>query len=514
MLENLFFIKTENNNCYMFNRSKKLLNPIHPLVYLFAKAEEQKPELVDAFLSGDFDGIKQFGLPEKWFKLFKSEDTMSIYNDYKLMLKNHHYEDVNPDRLGFKLTAETVKHKIANLSQLTFEITDACNLKCKYCAYGELYSDKDERHNSYLSFEQAKMLIDYIVDYWGSPANISFLKHVFISFYGGEPLLNMDFIKETVNYINVIKGKNPNLTFTFAITTNGILLNKYIDYLAEHQFNTLVSLDGNQENNSYRIHHDNSECFTKVYHNLQLVKEKYPIYFYKHVNFNAVLHNRNSVDSIYTFFKNEFDKNANISALNDSGIRKEKEHEFWNMYQNVTASLQNCENHTEIERKNFIKMPDVQRASTFMHKNFHWFWDNYAQVLYDHRMIKRTPTGTCLPFGKKMFVTVNGKILACESIGQQYELGRLSDQNVELDFTKIADLYNGYYAVICKLCDRCYTLEDCIQCIFYLKPENPDMTCRGFVNKQFFEQYLVAQITYFENKPEMFSKIARRVIFG
>jgi len=279
MLQNLFFIKTDNHNCYLFNRTKKLLNPVHPLVYLFAKAAEHQPDLIEAYLAGDFSSIKNAKLPENWFKLFKTEDPATHYKNYQRMLTTHHYEEVNPDRLGYQLTADTVRQQIANLSQLTFEITDACNLKCKYCAYGELYSDKDERHNSFLPFEQAKLLIDYIADYWSSPANISFLKNVYISFYGGEPLLNMDFIYKTVAYIKTIQAKSPNLSFTFAMTTNAILLDKYIDFFVENKFNTLVSLDGNRENNSYRIHHDDTECFTKIYLNLKMIQEKHPAYF-------------------------------------------------------------------------------------------------------------------------------------------------------------------------------------------------------------------------------------------
>ena len=38
------------------------------------------------------------------------------------------------------ITADMVKEELANLKQLVFEVTDACNLRCKYCGYGELYS--------------------------------------------------------------------------------------------------------------------------------------------------------------------------------------------------------------------------------------------------------------------------------------------------------------------------------------------------------------------------------------
>lgn len=48
------------------------------------------------------------------------------------------------------LTINNVKYLLANLKQLTFEVTDSCNLRCKYCGYGELYDDYDKRENKML----------------------------------------------------------------------------------------------------------------------------------------------------------------------------------------------------------------------------------------------------------------------------------------------------------------------------------------------------------------------------
>ncbi|MFQ7087655.1 MAG: hypothetical protein ACLRTD_24790 [Bacteroides sp.] len=68
-----------------------------------------------------------------------------------------------------------------------------------------------------------------------------------------------------------------------------------------------------------------------------------------------------------------------------------------------------------------------------------------------------------------MFVTVTGKILPCERIGQQFALGKVTaDSGVELDLEAIADKYNTYYAKMENQCSKCYKAESCIQCIFNL----------------------------------------------
>ena len=120
------------------------------------------------------------------------------------------------------ITSEDVKRSLSNRPQLTFEITDACNLRCEYCGYGKSYSDYDERKSTRLSPQRAKVLLDYLRSLWGSELNISHNQNVYISFYGGEPLVNVPFIKEIVSYLE--EPDFPSRSFTFNMTTNGILL--------------------------------------------------------------------------------------------------------------------------------------------------------------------------------------------------------------------------------------------------------------------------------------------------
>lgn len=105
------------------------------------------------------------------------------------------------------IDGDLVKVQLANTPQITFEVTDACNLKCKYCGYGELYSDYDARNNQNLSDSKAFLFLDYIMKLFKSEECHSYNRTIFISFYGGEPLLNMRFIQEVVDYIEKIKDK-------------------------------------------------------------------------------------------------------------------------------------------------------------------------------------------------------------------------------------------------------------------------------------------------------------------
>ena len=70
------------------------------------------------------------------------------------------------------LTTQDVFRGIANTPQITFEITDACNLRCEYCGYGKFYSDYDERKAKNLSVSKAKNLLHFFNTLWQSDVNV------------------------------------------------------------------------------------------------------------------------------------------------------------------------------------------------------------------------------------------------------------------------------------------------------------------------------------------------------
>ena len=136
------------------------------------------------------------------------------------------------------LNSGIIQYQLANFRQLTFEITDSCNLRCKYCGYGEFYNDYDKRGNKNLPVNYAIRVIDYLLPYWNSEQNSSSDCNIYIGFYGGEPLLNMPFIEQIIEDIE--KLDCPNRHFSFSMTTNAILLHKYAAYLVEKDFNLLA----------------------------------------------------------------------------------------------------------------------------------------------------------------------------------------------------------------------------------------------------------------------------------
>lgn len=404
-----------------------------------------------------------------------------------------------------ELKSNDILHQLINLEQLTLEVTDACNLKCRYCGYGNLYNTHDKRENLFLNFIKVKHVIDYLCEIWKKYKGKSSPRNIIIGFYGGEPLLNMNLIQQVIAYLEMLPPI-PDTNFQFNMTTNAILLDKYMTYLAEKKFILLISLDGNEYAQSYRKNHHGVNSFNRVYKNIKLLKETYPEYFHKNVNINSVLHNRNNIRSVREFIEKEFGKTPIISEINAFGICENKMNEFKKIYHPIASDI-------SINDDDFKEYyPDMQGLFRFVGKISGNFFSSHNFLLKKNPLVY-PPTGTCSPFGKKMFITVNGKILPCEKIDQKFVLGKVTDTGIELDLQKIADIYTRYYQKVKPLCEKCYMKHFCAQCMFYMEDLDGKVKCPQFANKQKMEDIINHYSTVLYYHPELYKKVSQEMLF-
>lgn len=406
------------------------------------------------------------------------------------------------------LNKEVICNNIRNLTQVTFEVTDACNLQCKYCGYGELYEGYDTRECKTLPIEQAYSLLEYLYSNWQQ--SDSHHKKTYISFYGGEPLLNMDFIRGAVSWI--MNHQIPQCDFVFTMTTNGMLLDRYIDYLVEHDFKILVSLDGNRENDGYRVDFSGCPSFDRVFANIKSVQQHYPDFFEKNMEFNSVLHNLNDYQCIITFFQKEFNKIPSVSELSISGVKEERKEEYLKMRNDKFSSFNKVLDKERLKNSLFMNVPEISILCTYLHAYSGNVYYSYRDLLVNQENRMWYPTGTCLPFGKKMFVTVNGKILPCERIKQEYALGHVDEKGIFIDIDGIVDMYNQFYSKYIPQCSKCYHNNTCKHCMFQNADLHTKAKCPTFMNKESFELYESDQLRYLSKHPFLYKRIMTEVI--
>ena len=481
-MRSTIFFKSSNGNLYFYDFLKKEIKHCHPIIYECYKLDN----------GNDHATLFERLTNEQVLKFSKKE--LSYYCN-----KYYFYKDLGYftlfDKEGFiPYEEKDIINSISNINHIVFEITDACNLQCKYCAYGELYDDYDARSNKRMSFETVKSLIEYLKPYWVSHMNKSADQVITVGFYGGEPLMNFELIKETVEYCNNLRI--PTRRFVFSMTTNATLVDKYVDFLVNNNFNLTISLDGDEIGNSYRIFHNGKNSFSKVVENVRDIQKRYPNYFSKHVSFNSVLHNRNSVESTHSFIYEQFGKIPEIHAINSSGIKQEKKDEFNNMFVKYSDSLIS----NELKRVRFTSDANIFSLCQFllMYGNNQFF--DYVSFLYAENKRKYIRTGTCFPFSRKMYVTVNNKILPCEKISAHYFIGQIKGGRVCLDFNDIARKYNDYYSRMQSNCEKCYMVNGCTQCIFQLNLKDKIPHCNGFSSHRDLKRHIQRFIDILEDR--------------
>ncbi|MBO6109053.1 MAG: radical SAM protein, partial [Eubacterium sp.] len=162
------------------------------------------------------------------------DEFRDIFNDIRTLEEegNLFTKDVYREgTIDFKKRETVVK-------ALCLHIAHACNLKCEYCfaGEGEYHGDR-----ALMSMEVGKKALDFLVENSGQRKNLE------VDFFGGEPLLNFDVVKELVKYGRSLE-KEHDKHFRFTLTTNGVLLDDEImEFAGKEMDNIVLSVDGRKE---------------------------------------------------------------------------------------------------------------------------------------------------------------------------------------------------------------------------------------------------------------------------
>lgn len=152
------------------------------------------------------------------------------------------------------------------IKALCLHIAHTCNLNCSYCfaSQGKYHGDR-----ALMTFEVGKQAFDFLI------ANSGTRKNLEVDFFGGEPLMNFEVVKQLVAYARSIekeKGKN----FRFTLTTNGVLLDDDVtDFLNREMNNVVLSLDGRKEvHDHFRRDYAGNGSYDRIVPNFQRFVEK------------------------------------------------------------------------------------------------------------------------------------------------------------------------------------------------------------------------------------------------
>lgn len=340
-----------------------------------------------------------------------------------------------------------------NLSAITLQVTQNCNLRCKYCVYSGSYVNRTH-NNKRMSWETAKKAIDF---FYAHSTNNNYLT---FGFYGGEPLLEFELIKKIVSYVkDLFKGKGK----LFTITTNATLLTEEkIKFLAENNFNLVISLDGpaNVQNKNRIFADEHKGTFKTVMNNLEKIKDIDSDYF-KKVSFNAVIDLNQDVSCSNQFFLSyDLIKGLNVSGNYISNNNRTEKMDINPRYY-IDAQY-------EIFKVFIYYCTDI----------FH----NYKPTLFDSavKSLKTTmldrfitskgvlkegsPGGQCLPGIQRFFINAYGKMYPCERVNEKSEALSIGDLDNGFDIDKAKKILN-VAKVTEDECKNCWCFKICSQCV-------------------------------------------------
>ena len=236
---------------YKFNGRNIVLDVCSGAVHV---VDDPTYDIISMFETNDLETIKK-AVTEK----YKDRDDVTekdIENCYAHLLemqKNGQLFTAD----SFEPMAGTLKARTSGVVKaLCLHIAHTCNLNCSYCfaSQGKYHGER-----ALMSYEVGKRALDFLIENSGTRKNLE------VDFFGGEPLMNFDVVKQLVAYARSIE-KEKNKNFRFTLTTNGVLVDDdVIEFSNREMSNVVLSLDGRKEvHDRYRVDYAGNGSWEKI----------------------------------------------------------------------------------------------------------------------------------------------------------------------------------------------------------------------------------------------------------
>ncbi len=339
------------------------------------------------------------------------------------------------------------------LRMLTLQVTQQCNLRCKYCVYSGDYTNRTHT-NKRMNIETAKKGIDFLISHSRDCDNIS------VGFYGGEPLLEFKLLKKCIEYTEE-RAEGKDILFT--LTTNATLLtNDIIEYFQDHNVSLVISLDGPEQiqDKNRRFAFNNCGTFDKVMSNLKNIENTYPKYLKEKMSFNVVLDRENDFSCINSFF-------TDYEIVKDLDIRAQTiDDRYTDLKIKDTADFDLKMNY-ELFKVLLYKLGRLD--GKYVSRLLAQYDDGVLRRTYNNlNMGEKLPdkahhSGPCIPGVNRLFLTCDGEFMPCERVSENSDLMKIGSIDSGFNIEKVRKLLN-----IGKLtedkCKECWAFRFCNLC--------------------------------------------------
>ena len=362
-----------------------------------------------------------------------------VTNKIKLLGDSNLYEN-----MSIVSYVDTMDYSFDKISMFTIEVTQQCNLRCKYCIYSGEYDNWRSHNEQSFPSDAIPLLINFIAVHADKTAPI-----ITVCFYGGEALLQKDKIHKIISELNSLS-----FIFEFTISSNGVLLNEEtIEWICSaNNLKVTITIDGDRLiHDANRVFPSGTGSFDIVMKNLKRFKDNYPEEYDKRVQFLSTVDSISRLHDLSIFWKNNpilschrpvhistiIPNFSKVEVLDTASLLKEQVA----IYDEALCSyLKGDENILTdelkrltgiIEHREFFELPKQQRFFTCCHNPY-----------------------SC-------FITSTGQLYVCEKFNSENSVGNLDSG---FDITALKKINAIFTKRKNSHCSRCWAKRLCRIC--------------------------------------------------
>ncbi len=463
----------------------------------------------------DFGSLSKSQIISKYGPRYKSDEISIAHNDIKHVRQQEGLLlSTRPKQIMMPHTEDCIRQMLAsNREQLILNVSEACNFRCAYCVFGEADPTRRSHTGRMMNWDTAKAAIDEFL------LNSKKADHRAVTFYGGEPLLNLELLRRCVAYI---RQDPQNEDVYFGLTTNGSLLtNEVGKFLASANVGITVSLDGPQHvHDKYRRGQGGNGTWHMVVNGVRRFLDNHPEYKTNgRMRFAAVSVPGTDVLEVDDFFRMSdlFSKGMGTSAmsvdpscttfLESLPSEDRRLHGIEELYQNFICNLVNGKIGDNLTDRAFVlQRAYFEQAFLRLHKR--------PYATQDHPIItdRMCVSSACIPGIRRTFVTVDGDYLVCERVPES-DYMIIGNVREGVDVSKVREMYKEWVECNADECRLCWCLTICQAGCFSNVHENGVVTQNAkrkacTISRESIHRSLINYCSVLEHNPKAFDYMA------
>lgn len=347
-----------------------------------------------------------------------------------------------PEVKGVSFSEVAKFSSLPNIDTFIIELTQSCNMRCRYCCYGGTYQDNRTHSGKSMSEDTYLLALDFV------ERNRVNERKLHIVFYGGDPLTRFEQLKK---FVSLARLRFP-IDIDYTISTNGLLLNDdVVSWSIEQGIFLNVSLDGMPSvHDKSRRDAVGNKTFNKIHDNLERIKGIDAQYWHTHVNLLVTLDNIRNLLPIAKYWEEDvllrtkppfMISRVSPCAISDYELNEEQ----------TLKHLRALMDYYAVNRQNvFAKAYFEMLCSPILDRPVFAMDEPMSPLM-------------CLPFNPRCFIDCDGNVGICEKTSDKLRIGTVKDGwDMDIINAAIAKMVNERKSrcsdcECIRLCQTCFT---------------------------------------------------------